>query len=120
MAAAIIPLALSLAETFGPKIADLIAGLTHKHAPAVEAVSGPSTGPVKLADLFSLVIGDLSRAAVAGTIPKALPSDDIVRVVIQSVVSSMKLSGQLDAAAAPSTPGTVTLRAGQSLTITVA
>ncbi len=64
----------------------------------------------------------MTRAATAGTIPKSLPSDDIVRVVIQSVVSSMKLSGLLDA---PSTPAPVglqalTLRSGQSVTITVA
>ncbi len=116
MAAAALGIALPILE---PILANLIAGLVHKHAPVLEATTGPATGPVKLADLFAAVIGDLTRAATAGTIPKSLPSDDIVRVVIQSVVSSMKLSGMLEPTA-PAAGQSVTLRAGQSLTITVA
>ncbi len=117
MAAAAIGLGLTLLE---PVLANLIAGLVHRHAPAIEQQYGPGTGQVKIPELFDRVIGDLTKAATAGTIGKALPSDDIVRVVIQSVVSSMKLSGQLDAAAPVPAGQAVTLRAGQSLTITVA
>ncbi len=118
MAAAAIGLLLPLLE---PVVANLIAGLVHRHAPAIEQQYGPGTGPVKLPDLFAAVIGDLQRAAAAGTIPKQLPSDDLIRVVVQSVVSSMKLSGLLESAVpALATPQAVTLRAGQSLTITVA
>ncbi len=118
MAAAALAIGLPLLE---PLLSNLIAALVHRHAPVIEAQYGPGTGPVKLPDLFAAVIGDLTKAAVAGTIPKALPSDDTVRIIIQAVVSSMKLSGLLDAPAGVAVaPQAVTLRAGQSLTITVA
>lgn len=121
MAAAIIPLVAAIA----PEIISLITGLVHKAAPAAEAAHGASTGPVKFADVFASVITSLTKAAEAGSIPKALPSDDAVKTVIQSVVSSLKQLGLLDAAAvvAPATATatqTVTLRAGQSVTISVA
>ena len=88
-------LAVPLITAIAPEIITLIAGLVHKQAPVAEAANGPSTGPVKFADVFGAVITALTSAAAAGQIPKQLPSNDIVKVVIQAVVSSMKLGGLL-------------------------
>lgn len=134
MAAAIVPLAVQ----FLPGIIDLIAGLVHKKAPQVEGALGAGTGPVKFASVFEYVMSALTQAATAGQIPKELPSDDIVKTVIQSVVSSLKLQGLLTqegiAAVAPvvpqvvapvatmprmAGPGVITLASGQSVTIMV-
>lgn len=117
MAAAIVPLIASVA----PSLIDLITSLVHKGAPALEAQLGSGTGPVKFAELFGSVLGDLQKAATAGQIDKALPADETIKLIIQSVVTSMKRLGLLSstptdtAAAAPSS--TLMLHPGQTLTI---
>lgn len=101
MAAALVPLIASVA----PPIIDLIAGLVHKHAPQVEASNGPGTGPVKFSDLFSIVQGALTRAAQTGAIPAgAVPSDDILKLIIQTGVTTLKLPGGVLADATSATP----------------
>lgn len=92
MASALIPLIAGVL----PDVISLIAGLVHRAAPQAEAALGSGTGQAKFADVFASVMTTLTKAAEAGTIPKQLPSDDVVRTVIQGVVSSMKLSGLLD------------------------
>ncbi len=116
MAAAIIPLVAAVA----PDIIGLIAGLVHRAAPAAEK-NGPGTGPVKFGEVFASVIGSLNSAAIAGQIPKGLPGDDVIKVIIQAVVSSMKLAGLLgDAAVAAISPAqSLVLKSGQSVTISV-
>ena len=93
MATALIPLIAAIA----PEIINLITALVHKAAPAAEQTLGSGTGPVKFAQVFGDVMTALQNAAAAGQIPKALPSDDIVKVVIQAAVNSMQLSGLLGA-----------------------
>jgi hypothetical protein len=124
MAAAIIPIALPLILTEVPKLIDLIVGLVHKQAPVAEASGGPNTGPVKFADVFIATMEDLIKAHAKGTIP-GLPDEAEVKVIIQAVVTSMKLSGVLGStsvqspAELPSTQGPLVLTAGQSITISV-
>lgn len=126
MAAAIVPLALSAL----PEIVSLIVGLVHREAPAAQQQLGPKTGPVKFALVYSSVMDALNKAAAAGQISKTLPTDEEVKLIINSVVASMDLSGTLDtgvvapAAAVPAkvsapAPQTITWGAGQSVTITV-
>jgi hypothetical protein len=112
-------------------LSDLIAGLVHKNAPIVQASNGPSTGPIKLGDLVMLVQKALIGAHAAGTLTGTLPDDATVGVIVQSMISIMKLpGGQLGPAVAGSpasgdpvsvksgTPVTLTI-GGQSVTITV-
>lgn len=108
-------------------IAGLIASLVHPAAKAAEAQIGSGGGPVKLSQVFEAVIGWLQKAAAVGTIPKELPSDDTIKMIIQAVVSSMKISGLLGDApttvptnAPVGSPDGIILKAGQSVTITVA
>lgn len=89
--AAFIPLAATLA----PSIIDLITSLVHHKAPQVEQQLGGGTGPVKFGDVFSYVMASLNAAATAGQIDKQLPSDDLVKLIIQSVVTSMNKFGML-------------------------
>ncbi len=118
MAGALVP----LIATVAPEIISLIAGLVHKHAPVVEAANGPSSGPVKFADLFGTVIGALTNAANVGTISKVLPSDDTVKIVMQAVVTSMKMMGLLNGVVTDAAVGgqSIVLKAGQTITIGVA
>ena len=122
MAAAAIPLIAAAVTTLGPEIISLLASLTHKAAPVAEAAHGPGTGPVKFADLFVSVMGDMARAHAQGQIA-VLPDDATAKLVIQSVLSSLKILGLLDGPAAPvPTPiasQSVSLKAGQSITISV-
>ena len=130
MAAAIVP----LITTIAPEIINLIAALTNKAAPIAEATHGAATGPVKFTDVFNSVVTSLTNAAVAGQIPKTVPSDDIVKVIIQAVVSCMQLNGLLGTGAISGLPGTTTsvtattsalaqqflnLKSGQSVVISV-
>ncbi len=115
MAAAIIPLVASLA----PSLIGLIAGLVHKAAPIAEA-QGAGTGQVKFAEVLAAVMGSLTAATEAGQIK--MPDSETVKIVIQAVVSSMKLSGLLDGVVPLAVKGTVpalVLKAGQSVTISV-
>src|SRR5579871_5790131 len=98
MAATVLPLIASLA----PNIIGLITSLVHKSAPQAEQQLGGGTGPVKFAQVFSDVMTALQQAAAAGSIDKTLPGDDAVKLVIQSVVASMKGLGLLDSATAAS------------------
>src|ERR1051326_5311339 len=110
MADVILPLIAGL----GPELINLVVGLIHQKAPAAEAM-GPSTGPVKFADVFVAVMSDLTKAKAAGQIA-VLPDDAVVKLIIQAVVMSMKLSGVLEGAKDPgSGPQRITLSAGQSL-----
>ncbi len=129
MAAALVPLIAGLA----PTVINLITALVHKQAPVAEVTHGPGTGPVKFADVFGAVMTALQKAAAAGSISSTLPSDDIVKVVIQAVVSSMQLMGALGSSAVipdttaavlavtptPSGQPTISLKAGQTLLVTV-
>jgi len=130
MAGALIPLIAGMA----PDLLKLIVGLVHTKAPAVEQQLGPGTGPVKFAAVFADVLGALGTAASAGVIDKTLPSDEKIKTIIQSVVTSMQLSGVLgtgSAAAAVIGTGlgtissmgtpqpTITLSPGQILTVSV-
>lgn len=92
MAGALIP----LVATVAPPLINLIAGLVHKAAPIAEQKHGPGTGPVKFSDVFNSVIVSLQNAALAGQIDKTLPPDDVIKTIIQAVVSSMQLSGVLE------------------------
>lgn len=117
MAAAIVP----IVEAIAPSLISLIAGLVHKSAPAAEQQFGSGTGPVKFAAVFGDVITALQSAAKAGQIDKQLPSDQTIQVIIQAVVSSMNLQGQISGApASASMPQqTIQLSSGQSITIAV-
>lgn len=118
MATAFIPLITALA----PELIALIAGLIHQAAPAAEASNGPQTGPVKFAEVFQDVVGKLQAAAAAGQIGKELPSDDTIKLIIQAVVTSMKITGTLSPAPAPVAISTqsISLKLGQTLTISAA
>ena len=122
-------------EAVAPSIITLITALVHKAAPAAEIALGPSTGPVKFAQVFGDVVTSLTSAANAGQIPLTLPSDPAIQVIIQAVVSSMKLAGLLDAPVlavagtsvsvvkAPASPNSsvaYTIQHGQTFTITAA
>jgi hypothetical protein len=111
MAAAIIPLIAGLA----PSIINLITSLIHQNAPVAETTYGPGTGPVKFADVFASVIAALQKAAAAGTIDKTLPGDDIIKAIIQAVVTSMQMSGTLGGA--PITPSNIQTIQGATLKI---
>lgn len=119
MAAAIIPLVASLA----PSLISLIASLAHPAAQAAEAI-GPGTGAVKFAQVLDTVMGALQTAAAAGTIPKDLPSDETIKVILQAVISTMQLSGLLGpgkvTTPAAGSPDGIILKAGQRVTISVA
>ena len=113
--------AIALIAALAPSLIDLIAGLVHKAAPVAETVHGPSTGPVKFAEVFGSVVALLTRAAGTGQIPKELPPDETIKAVIQAVVSSMKLSGLLMSSVTigPAPAQSLVLKAGQSVTIKV-
>jgi hypothetical protein len=124
MAASIVGLIGSLA----PDIINLIASLVQKSATQAEQQLGSGTGPVKFAQVFTDVITALQNAASAGAIGKTLPGDDDVKLIIQSVVTSMKNLGLLSSStaatllqpvAAPAGTQTLNLHSGDSLTITV-
>jgi hypothetical protein len=106
-----------------PDIVSLIAGLVHPKAIAAEAAHGPISGPVKFADVFTGTMKDLIAAHAAGTIA-VLPDEAIVKVIIQAVVTTMKLGGLLENI--PPEPGKpmtaqqqISLKAGQSVLISV-
>ena len=119
--AAFVPLIGALA----PDIINLITSLVHSHAAKAEAQLGSGTGPAKFGQVFTAVMQDLQNAAATGLISKQLPPDDVVQTIIQSTVTSMKLSGLLSPiapvakTASPPTSSnlSVSLASGQSLTI---
>src|SRR5436189_6402300 len=92
--------AISLIGALAPDLINLVVGLVHKKAPLAEATHGPNTGPIKFADVFSMVMGELAKAHAVGTI-SMLPDDASVKTVIQAVVASMKMSGLLTPVVAP-------------------
>lgn len=126
MAALAIPAIIAAAPLVENAIVSLIAALTHKTAPLVEAARGAGTGPVKFADLFVSVMSDLALAHSKGQI-SMVPDDATAKLIIQSVLSSMKLLGLLDGQVSPTAPtpagplaatgGRISLAAGQSITI---
>jgi hypothetical protein len=134
MAAAAIGLGVELAPVVIPvvkQIIDLIVGLTHKSAPVAEAQLGASTGPAKFGMVFGDVVAALNTAALAGQISKVLPPDGTIQMIIQAAITSMQIAGNLVTPTVATAPAvlapaptanaqTVTLKAGQSLTITVA
>lgn len=121
MAAVALPLIEGIAAA-APTVINLITSLVHKTAPVAEATYGPKSGPVKRADVLTAVMGALDRAATSGSIPKALPPDPVIALIVDSVLASMGISGQLTtpSAATPAPAGdqTIALKPGQSLTIT--
>jgi hypothetical protein len=128
MAGVLIPLILPGITELLKVIAPLISGLVHQHAPAVEAQQGPNTGPVKFADLNVIVMAGLIKAHAAGEITGDLPSPDLVKVMVQTAVSSMKAMGMLNPTNAPvasvvvapvSAPGVQTIALDPNVTITI-
>jgi len=119
MASFVIPLILGLA----PEVVKLIVARAHKSAITAEAALGPDTGALKFGQVFGEVMTSLNDAANAGQIPKALPADEAVKLIIESVVNSMKLSGALPGPGttvpAASQTGQLSLKPGQTLTITL-
>ena len=95
MAAVAIPVLTALA----PSILELITSLVHRGAPAQEAALGAKTGPVKFANLFASVMQDLINAHAAGQIAGDLPTTDLVKFVMQIVITSLKLQGVLGSTA---------------------
>jgi hypothetical protein len=107
--------------------------LVHKAAPVAQAANPvPGTGAVRFADVFTGVMQQIVNAHAAGQITGTLPDESIVKVIIQAVVTSMKLPGNIldmsgvaPLAAAPiavAVAGAVqaiVLKAGQTLSITV-
>lgn len=131
--AAAIPGIIEGAMAVAPTIIDLITRLVHGAAPAAEQKYGPQTGPVKFGDVFASVIDALQKAAGAGQISKALPADETIKLIIQAVVTSMNLNGQLAGGPDLSTTAVkqgqgvgfiaadvITIKPGQKLTIQVA
>jgi hypothetical protein len=123
MAGALIPLIATLA----PAVIDLIAGLVHQKAPQAEAILGAGTGPVKFAEVFVGVMSDLAKASASGQITGGIPADGTVKMIIQAVVTSMKLSGTLGTVVATvavpgilAAPQSLILAPGQTITISVA
>lgn len=116
-------IAAPLIGAIAPQIISLITGLVHRQAPITEANNGPGTGLVKFADVFGAVVTALQSAAAAGSISPTLPSDDVIRAIIQAVITSMKLSGLLGDAVTPQPPGwtsrALALKPGESITISV-
>lgn len=115
MAAAIIPVIATLA----PELINLITSLVHQHAPIAEQNNGAGTGPVKFADVLLAVKDSLDKALKAGQI-RELPEEASLQIIIQAVVTSMKISGTLTSSTTViANPQAVTLTTGQSLTISV-
>lgn len=131
MAAAALGIALPILAPLLPTITNdlitLITGLIHKQAPIAQAANPvPGTGPLRFADVFASVMRSVVTAHAAGQIAGTLPDEGIVKVIIQAVVTSMKLPGNLldmtgvtPIAVAADTVQSVVLKAGQSVTITV-
>ena len=86
-------IAIPLIEALGPSVISLIAGIVHKEAPKQEAANGPGTGPVKFANVFDAAMNALQVAANAGQIDKNLPSPDVVKVLVQTLITAFKLPG---------------------------
>lgn len=78
---------------------DRIAALVHREAPIQQASSQPDT--VKLANVATAATADLHAAVSAGEIA-AVPPPAIVATAVQSIVSSMKVAGELPKSSAPS------------------
>ena len=132
--ALVAPLIAPLIPTITNDLITLITGLVHKAAPVAQAANPiPGTGAVRFADVFTSVMQAVVNAHAAGQITGTLPDEGIVKVVIQAVVTSMKLPGNiLDmtgvaplAAVAPIAVAvagavqSVVLKPGQTLSITV-
>jgi hypothetical protein len=125
MATAIVPLILGIA----PQIISLIVGLVHHQAPVAEAQMGAGTGAVKFADVFLYVMDGLTKAHAAGTLGGDLPAPDLVKVLVQTLVTSLKglglltadAAGNIAVVAAPAPSGVQpgALSSGQSLIISV-
>jgi hypothetical protein len=127
----IAPILAPLIPVIGNDIISLITGLVHKEAPIAQAANPVAgTGAVRFADVFTAVMQAVVNAHAAGQIAGAIPDDGLVKVIIQAVVTSMKLPGGLlgSPVAVVSADGSQTLppsgtalvlKAGQSITITV-
>lgn len=119
MATALIPLIAGLA----PDLISLIVSLIHPKAIAAESL-GQGNGALKFADVFVSVMSDLAKAHAAGSIVGPLPDDATVKLILQSVVLSLKLTGVLTGGAVPPAPvppasaQSIALKAGQSLLVT--
>jgi hypothetical protein len=123
----------SIAETLGaaavselskklfPAVADLMAGIIHKHA--TQAQSTPVPDEQKLAAVIDKTKVDLRQAVADGKIP-AVPPPDIVAAAVQASVSTLKVTGALPSSksqpAADSQSGITIPIALQSVTITIA
>lgn len=115
--AAFIPLIAGLL----PDVIKLVTSLAHPAVKEAETL-GPGTGPVKLAQVFEIVKSGLQSALIAKTVTDPLPSDDLIKIVIQAVVNALQLEGALGITSTPSVSATgsqaLTLKAGQGVSIT--
>jgi len=120
MAAAIL---VPLIEGLGPPLINFLTGLIHKKALEAEQTHGPKSGPLKFADVFVGVMNDVAKAKAAGTI-SVMPDDNLVKIIIQAVTTSMMISGTLNgdnnpapAVTVDSTSKQFVLKPGESVTI---
>ena len=112
----------TLVTTGVQTLTDLIAGLVHHQAPVAQATNGPGTGPIKLGDVVLSVQKSLVSAHAAGTLTGTIPDGPTILLIVQSMISIMKLpGGQLVAPTPPVavTSGDVVLPSGSKVTITV-
>ena len=103
MAGLIVPIITNLLPIVGPTLVQ-----------AVEHLFPPKTGDAKMqvvVDAFKAILGGLGKAGVSG----AVPTDDQLRALIETVVQDLKGKGQL-----PAPPGTppITSLAGMSFQVT--
>ena len=124
--AAIAPLVAPLLPVIGNDIISLITGLVHQKAPVAQAANPvPGTGAVRFVDVFTGTMQTLVDLHAKGQIAGPLPDESIVKIIIQAVVTSMKLPGGLLGSPAPASSSSssvqsIVLTAGQSLSISVA
>ena len=107
-----------LITTVAPELIQLIAGLVKSHIGQTSA--SPQSGGIDLTGVFNSVMVALENAASQGTIPKTLPPDDVVKMIVQTAATALHAPAPVTAPvsnAAASGSLSITLASGQSLTI---
>jgi hypothetical protein len=84
MAAALIPIITGLAPVVLPWIVK-----------GVDLIFGPKTGDAKMPAALASLRAILEAAATAGKLPGPVPSDDALRVIIETVVQDLKSKGEM-------------------------
>lgn len=123
MAGAVVPLIASLA----PSLIDLIVSLVHPKVKAASAVATTGQGAVAFGNVLAATLQDLVNAHAAGTLA-TVPENDTVKLIIQSVYTALKLSGDLPGVPTPTLPlvegpigaQSIVLKPGSRITISAA